>query len=102
MSRREVTEYDFRVVTGPRFPPGFTGFDRCARLGLRSRSEGTRRPGTSVRDDDATRKRYEAVAVAFRQHGRTIFEYVLRRIRDPSLAEDITEDVFVAALKGLP
>ncbi len=43
----------------------------------------------------------EAFAQLYREHVQVIFRYVMHRVSDPALAEDITGDVFTKALEGL-
>jgi DNA-directed RNA polymerase specialized sigma24 family protein len=39
---------------------------------------------------------------AFRRHYGQVYRYLNRRLRDPDRAEELTQDVFAAAAKGLP
>jgi RNA polymerase sigma-70 factor (ECF subfamily) len=43
----------------------------------------------------------EAFAVLYRANVKAIFRYILMRVRDPQLAEDLTGDVFIRALKSI-
>ena len=43
----------------------------------------------------------EAFAELYRAHVQAIYRYVVHRINDPQLAEDLTGDVFMRALQGL-
>lgn len=43
----------------------------------------------------------EAFAELYRAHVQAIFRYIMHRISDPHLAEDLTADVFTRALQGL-
>jgi RNA polymerase sigma-70 factor (ECF subfamily) len=43
-----------------------------------------------------------AFAIIVRAHQRAIFNYILREVRDPELAEDLTQDVFLRAWRALP
>lgn len=45
---------------------------------------------------------HTAFADLYRENVQTIFRYVYRRVNDKQLAEDLTADVFVRAMKGLP
>ena len=44
----------------------------------------------------------EAAAALYRAHVGHIYRYVVRRVNDSMIAEDITADVFVRALEALP
>jgi RNA polymerase sigma-70 factor (ECF subfamily) len=44
----------------------------------------------------------EAFAQLYRAHVQAIYRYVYQRVSDVHLAEDITGDVFIKALEGLP
>lgn len=44
----------------------------------------------------------EAFAGLYRAHVQAIFRYVYHRVNDRALAEDITGDVFIKAIEGLP
>lgn len=44
----------------------------------------------------------EAFAALYREHVQTIFRYIYHRVGDQPLAEDLTGDVFIKALEGLP
>ena len=44
----------------------------------------------------------EAFSQLYRQHVQAIYRYVHYRVNDPHLAEDLTGDVFIRALEGLP
>jgi len=44
----------------------------------------------------------DAAAALYRAHVGQIYRYVLRRVNDAMIAEDITADVFVRALESLP
>jgi RNA polymerase sigma-70 factor (ECF subfamily) len=48
----------------------------------------------------ATAHEPEAFAVFYRRHARMVLGFVVRRVRDPELAADITSEVFAAALEG--
>ena len=43
----------------------------------------------------------EAFAQLYQAHVQVIFRYILHRVSDPALAEDLTGDVFTKALEGL-
>ena len=43
-----------------------------------------------------------AISQLYRQHAPGIYGYVARRVGDPALADDLTSDVFLRALEGLP
>jgi RNA polymerase sigma-70 factor, ECF subfamily len=43
----------------------------------------------------------EAFAVLYRANVQPIYRYILLRVRDPHLAEDLTGDVFIRALKSI-
>lgn len=44
----------------------------------------------------------EAFAVLYREHVQAIYRYVFHRVNDRELAEDVTGDVFIRAIEGLP
>ena len=44
----------------------------------------------------------EAFAQIYRQNVQLVFRYIAYRVNDPQLAEDLTGDVFIRALEGLP
>jgi len=44
----------------------------------------------------------EAIAVLFRRHAPGIFRYFILRVSDRATAEDLTSDVFLQMLEGLP
>jgi RNA polymerase sigma-70 factor (ECF subfamily) len=43
-----------------------------------------------------------AFAIIVRAHQRPIYNYILREVRDPELAEDLTQEVFFRAWRALP
>lgn len=44
----------------------------------------------------------EAVSQLYRQYAPGIYGYLASRVRDPALADDLTSEVFLRALEGLP
>jgi RNA polymerase sigma-70 factor (ECF subfamily) len=50
-----------------------------------------------AKDGDRT-----AVGQLYRQNAPAIYGYIARRVGDPALAEDLTSEVFLCALEGLP
>lgn len=49
----------------------------------------------------AQRGSADAFAELYREHVQVIYRYVVHRVSDPQLAEDLTGDVFTKALEGL-
>lgn len=49
----------------------------------------------------AQRGSADAFAELYREHVQVIYRYVVHRVGDPQLAEDLTGDVFTKALEGL-
>ncbi len=65
----------------------------------------TCRPAAEALLSGAPREKMDVNGVvegAFRRHYGHVFRYLNRRLRDPSRAEELAQDVFAAAAQGLP
>lgn len=65
-----------------------------------SNSLETENPGELIRRAQAGEA--EAVAEIYRQHSPNIFRYFYFRLRDQAVAEDLTGEVFLRMVQGLP
>src|SRR5437868_1416432 len=65
-----------------------------------------RRGGTRDSDSDADlyraigRGHEDAMGVLYRRHGGLVYRFALRLSQDPSIAEEVTQDVFMALLRS--
>lgn len=57
-------------------------------------------PDATPMSSDGANTRNAGVWAAFESHGADVYRYLHRRCGDASLAEEITQDTFVAALEG--
>ena len=45
---------------------------------------------------------HAAISTLYRRHVQAVYQYIYRRVGDPHVAQDLTSEVFLRAIEGLP